>query len=272
MKSLSTNIRDNRIMEEQKKELNLVEILKDCPEGMALDCTMYEEATLIHILGGNAYPIKIETPDGQISLNKYGKYSNNKLAKCVIFPKGKTTWEGFVPPCQFKDGDFIYSESADKYIWISIFKEYLCDGQKTHADLSVKSNIIFTNSDVPFCKMVDNEVEYQRLATDEEKQQLLEALHSNGYKWNAEAKKIEKIEEDKPKWNPDTLQPFDKVLVRDDDLGYWGGDFYLYTDKETGSDYPYSCVASNYRVVIPYNEETKHMLGTNKEEPEFYRL
>ena len=28
-------------------------------------------------------------------------------SKCVIFPKGKTTWEGFVPPCKFKDGDIL---------------------------------------------------------------------------------------------------------------------------------------------------------------------
>lgn len=76
----------------------------------------------------------------------------------------------------------------------------------------------------------------------------------------------------KPKWNPDTLQPFDKVLVRDTVTDYWDGDFYLYTDNDSGSNYPCSCVSSNYKICIPYNEETKHLLGTNQEAPEFYRL
>ena len=42
---------------------------------------------------------------------KNGCYTAHKLSKCVIFPKGKTTWEGFVPPCKFKDGDVIYVKS-----------------------------------------------------------------------------------------------------------------------------------------------------------------
>ena len=36
-----------------------------------------------------------------------GCWDKSSSAKCVIFPKGKTTWKGFVPPCQFKDGDII---------------------------------------------------------------------------------------------------------------------------------------------------------------------
>lgn len=76
----------------------------------------------------------------------------------------------------------------------------------------------------------------------------------------------------KPKWNPDTLQPFDKVLVRDADTNYWDGDFFTYTDKETDPDYPYSCVAGSFKICIPYNDETKHLLGTNQEAPEYYRI
>lgn len=257
------------------KELNLVEILKDCPKGTKLYSTIYGEVEFSRILENEEYPIAFDyfASNNKISerATKGGLHLIDFDGECTLFPsKDNRDWSTFRRP--FKDGDFIYSESADKYIWISIFKEYLCDGQKTHADLSVKSNIIFTNSDVPFCKMVDDEVEYQRLATDEEKQQLLEALHSKGYKWNNEAKKIEKIEEDKPKWNPDTLQPFDKVLVRDADTDYWDGDFYIYTNKKKGSDYPYYCLVDNYKICIPYNEETKHLLGTNQKEPEFYQI
>lgn len=77
---------------------------------------------------------------------------------------------------------------------------------------------------------------------------------------------------EKPKWNPNTLQPFDKVLARDEETEFWGGNFYLYTDKESGSEFIYSCVRENYKNCIPYNEDTKHLLGTNQEAPEFYRV
>lgn len=248
------------------KELNLVEILKDCPEGMALDCTMYEEATLIHILGGNAYPIKIETPDGQISLNKYGKYSNNKLAKCVIFPKGKTTWEGFIPPCQFKDGDIIYTECNSGNEWISIYKFRSEAGlHLTYANFNKNDESIYINDVRGLCE--DKDIKYQRLAIDEEKQQLLEALHSKGYKWNAETKEVEKIEEDKPKWNPDTLQPFDKVLGIRAGGEIWQGDMFLYRDSIYNG-----LGGKEYDKMIPYNDETKHLLGTNQKEPEFYQI
>ena len=92
------------------EKINIAELLKDCPQGMELACTMYDNIELNYVLEGNAYPIKVQTPDGQISLNKYGCYSNNEHAKCVIFPKGKTTWEGFVPPCKFKEGDIISND------------------------------------------------------------------------------------------------------------------------------------------------------------------
>lgn len=34
--------------------------------------------------------------------------------KCVIFPKGKTTWEGFIPPSVFKVGDRIRNKKSKK--------------------------------------------------------------------------------------------------------------------------------------------------------------
>jgi hypothetical protein len=75
----------------------------------------------------------------------------------------------------------------------------------------------------------------------------------------------------KPKWNPDTLKPFDKVIVRDDEGYKWRGDFFLCKD-EAMPDFPYTCIRTMYKYCIPYNEETKHLLGTSDEEPEYYRL
>lgn len=73
-----------------------------------------------------------------------------------------------------------------------------------------------------------------------------------------------------PKFDPKTLQPFDKVLARDACEEYWRCEFFSYL-VEDGSLYPYSCVCTTYKHCIPYNDDTKHLVGTNEKAPEFYR-
>ena len=74
----------------------------------------------------------------------------------------------------------------------------------------------------------------------------------------------------KPKFDPNTLKPFDKVLVRDGNLGNWKNLFFSYIiERETC--YPYLCLNNQYKYCIPYNEDTKHLVGTSEEAPEFYR-
>ena len=78
-----------------------------------------------------------------------------------------------------------------------------------------------------------------------------------------------KFKPSKPKFNPNTLQPFDKVLARNDmeDLSCMFFS-HIIKDEET---YPYACGYDWFTQCIPYNDDTKHILGTNKEAPEFYR-
>lgn len=73
----------------------------------------------------------------------------------------------------------------------------------------------------------------------------------------------------KPKFSPKALKPFDKVLIRDTKLQKWSCDLFSYIGNEEG--YPYICVNSAYNMIIPYNDDTKHLVGTNKEAPEYYR-
>ena len=88
--------------------INIAELLKDCPQGMELDCTMYDNVTLDSVSTARDYPIKIVTKNGfSTKLTQYGQNVGIEEGKCVIFPKGKTTWEGFVPPCKFNVGDRI---------------------------------------------------------------------------------------------------------------------------------------------------------------------
>lgn len=74
----------------------------------------------------------------------------------------------------------------------------------------------------------------------------------------------------KPKFDPKTLKPFDEVLVRDYSSGYWKCDFFSSIDDST-SNHKYITVSSAYIFCIPYNDETKHLVGTTEEAPEYYR-
>ena len=73
----------------------------------------------------------------------------------------------------------------------------------------------------------------------------------------------------KDKFDPKTLQPFDKVLVRDLNGHNWVCDLFSYIKECT--QFPYKCMTSYYKCCIPYNDETKHLLGTTDEAPKYYR-
>ena len=73
----------------------------------------------------------------------------------------------------------------------------------------------------------------------------------------------------KPKFDPKTLKPFDKVLVRDSCAYNWKCAFYSH--KRNSSLHKYITTESIYEYCIPYNEETKHLVGTTDEAPEYYR-
>ena len=72
------------------------------------------------------------------------------------------------------------------------------------------------------------------------------------------------------KFDPKTLKPFDRVLVRDNnDTENWSCDFFSYIEE---SDvYKYISIKSGFKQCIPYNDDTKHLVGTKDEAPEYYR-
>ena len=76
---------------------------------------------------------------------------------------------------------------------------------------------------------------------------------------------------DKPKvekFNPKTLKPFDKVLVSDGDC-YWKADLFSHIyDDITGV---ICCSCCSWKQCVPYNEETKHLIGTKEDCPEYYK-
>ena len=75
----------------------------------------------------------------------------------------------------------------------------------------------------------------------------------------------------KDKFDPKTLQPFDKVLVRDKDLVRWRCTFYSHLREDNETMYKYVTAYNIYKYCIPYNDDTKHLVGTTEEAPEYYR-
>ena len=385
----------NNIM---NKNLNLVEILKDCPNGMELDCTMFDNAKFIGVENCEN-PICIRVGNMYLHLTQYGTWNFDENAKCIIFPKGKTSWEGFVTPYKFNDGDIVAKNNGNcigitsgghiynyiptycvlrnnsnfklyfggKELWKfdrlateeekqklfdaikeigykwnaekrtleklveSKFKvgdwiisselgtariigvndsneyqlEYI-DGKQIFSSIDyvnyaydkwtiqdAKNGDVLATSSGPFiyngkydgsscpgCYCGINTLgRFERCicetnwtskkvypATKEQRDALMKAMNYVGYKWNAETKTFKRL--DKPKFDLKTLQPFDKVLVKVD--SYWRielfSNMYEYMD-----DIYYACARGSYKECIPYNDETKHLLGTSDEAPEYYR-
>ena len=175
------------------EKINIAEILKDCPKGMELDCTMYDNVVFEGVDQDECYPIKVKIKEHPItlSLTKYGCWNLYNSAKCIIFPKGKTTWEGFVPPCKFKDGDVLVHTQNGRFI-MSIYKS-------NENEKLINTHVVFWDREeglsvgVQICCYTDN----VRFATKEEKAKLFQAIKDNGYKWNANTNTLEKLPETK---------------------------------------------------------------------------
>ena len=58
------------------------------------------------------------------------------------------------------------------------------------------------------------------------------------------------------------FEPFDKVLVRDYSNDNWKLDFYSHRVLKDGHMW-HACIINGWKQCIPYNDETKHLLGTS---------
>ena len=144
---------------------------------------------------------------------------------------------------EFKDGDIVvYGKSVA--ICRKIYKHTLC----FYVSLNEMFGLLFDDE-------VESSEEY-RFATDEDKQQLFDALTKEGKAWDAEKKLVVDL---KPKVE---LKPFDKVLVRNRNTQRWHAD--LFGFKSEGVNIFYHCMGDSWNFCIPYigNES---LLGTTKD-------
>lgn len=71
----------------------------------------------------------------------------------------------------------------------------------------------------------------------------------------------------KERFDPKTLKPFDRVLVRNNTNDKWMCNIFSFIQPMTGY---FLCILADWRCCIPYNDETKHLVGTTEEAPEYY--
>ena len=293
------------------EKINIAELLKDCPRGMELYSPITGECTLVlvddnvirvHFYGG-------EDEVSEVSFYKYGNYFHN--GECLLFPsKGKTTWKGFVPPCNLKDGDVAYCKDEIKENQLFIIKAYRGNGKALCYLFLDNDGTLDTDECV---------YNIDGLATEEEKQKLFDAIKANGYKWNEETKTLEKLVEPifkvgnkirhkihirqgnvvteikdthyilddelalpfisqgdyelvPNKFDINTLKPFEsKVLVRDEENLAWRPAIFGLYNPQIEEYFPFIVVGGVfYTYCIPY-EGNQHLLGTTNDCDDFYK-
>lgn len=240
-----------------ENKINIAELLKDCPKGMELDCTMYDNVTFERFdVEQNRCYFKAGPAD-TFWTTCHGKINGSPFGKCVIFPKGKTTWEGFHRP--FMDGDVVVCTNGN-CTFTAIFK-----GMRNDSSF-YRYGVMYDNK---FRCLVNDWSDFNdscRLATEEEKEKLFQAIKDNGYKWNPETKTLEKLTPNK--FDISTLKAFDKVLVRDNNSQKWTADLFSFYDKSLV--YPYSCIGHYTNQCVPF-ESNKHLLGTTDDCDEYFK-
>ena len=159
---------------------------------------------------------------------------------------------------EFKDGDIVFMKGIKSELFancIFILKgEYKDGDERAFYYAFYNANDKFTVAEYGNTK-----VHYSlRSATDSEKQQLFDALAKKGKTWDAEKKAIV----DLPK--KCEFKAMDWCLMRDKKETWKLCQFSFFDDGDYEA--PYNAVGGNwFDECIPYNEETKHLLGTTDE-------
>lgn len=114
---------------------------------------------------------------------------------------------------EFKDGDIAFADYGNRQdVFIVSGRTGLSEGYSSFISMDLSSLTLSIACRTSFFK---KDLCKLRLATEEEKQQLFDALEKEGKAWDAEKKQIVDL---KPNIE---LKPFDKVLVRDFSKDKW---------------------------------------------------
>ena len=73
----------------------------------------------------------------------------------------------------------------------------------------------------------------------------------------------------KERFDPKTLKEFDRVLGWNPGTCKW--ECNLFSNINDCAEFNFKCFGVSYKYCIPYNDDTKHLVGTAYEAPEYYR-
>ena len=226
-----------------ENEINIAEILKDCPKGMELYSPIYGEVELLKVNSNDTYPIIITigidctgtfTSDGRL-------YEQFHSAECILFPSREMRdWTKF-----FKRGDVVIKNGGGM---AAVFDGWVND---TYTEFNTTVNLYCDNNtgEEEVCDTL-----LFRKATEEEREQFIKKAERafNG-KYNPDTLQVEPVKPTCP------FKPFDKVLVRNYDNTVWIPNYFSHYKDNNG--YHYACIDDSYIFCIPY-EGNEHLLGT----------
>lgn len=161
---------------------------------------------------------------------------------------------------EFKDGDILASPSSlFEGDYVFIFNGYdNQNGLGYYVAVDNDSDKLYFSCGNVWCYK-GNDVRY---ATDEEKQQLFEALAKKNKAWDAEKKAIVDL---KPKCE---FKPFDRCIwkIRNCEGSIWQASFVSYVDEYGATPMGMSIDEDLVNLIIlPYNDQTKLLVGTTDE-------
>lgn len=153
---------------------------------------------------------------------------------------------------EFEDGDVLFVR-CEEYSFIEIFNYSKKNGDLyDHASLNATTQVLDISGRF---KIYKDEIVEIRLATEEEKQLLFDALAKEGKAWDAEKKIIVDL---KHKMG---FKPFDKVIVFDETKKEWKCDIFSNKTKDANGNVCALCIGGVYYNILPY-EGNEHLLVT----------
>lgn len=159
------------------EKINIAELLKDCPKGMELYSPLCGKCVFDRLNMGTIICKKQNTQEITFTSEGYYMIPVFDNCECMIFPsKDQRDWSKFQRP--FKDGDIVITTLGNT----AIIKE--------PAEIEYFTHCVLVDAHL---HTVPATVCVERLATEEEKQKLFDAIKDNGYKWNEETKTLEEL-------------------------------------------------------------------------------
>lgn len=190
----------------------------------------------------NVHPLSLFSSDKYMKIEDCDEYY--KLLESLLQGRISRETLKFYPNQEFKDGDIICFDEEGSYADCTcIYKSN--EDNKLYFHVLVNFSNVCPNS---FYNGSMYDKRPARFATEEEKYKLFSILKRDSKVWDSERKEI--IYE---------LQPFQKVLVRNFYNETWRINYYSHRQ---GKKFPYACLSGNFKYCIPFNEETKRLLGT----------